>query len=48
MSTHHIGFYEDLTKNIFQFSSNMHLFSLTLVHVNVLLNHFVVIITELF
>ena len=24
MSTHNIGFYEDLTKNIFQLSSDMH------------------------
>ena len=24
MSTHNIGFYEDLTKNIFELSSNMH------------------------
>ena len=27
MSTHNIGFYEDLTKIIFQLSSNMHLIS---------------------
>ena len=27
MSTHNIGFYEDLTKNIFELSSNTHLFS---------------------
>ena len=27
MSTHTIGFYEDLTKIIFQLSSNMHLIS---------------------
>ena len=27
MSTHNIGFYEDLTKIIFQLSSNTHLFS---------------------
>ena len=27
MSTHNIGFYEDLTKIIFQISSNMHLIS---------------------
>ena len=27
MSTHNIGFYEDLTKIIFQLSSNMHLVS---------------------
>ena len=27
MSTHNIGFYEDLTKNIFELSSNMHLIS---------------------
>ena len=30
MSTHYIGFYEDMTKNIFQLSSNMHLLSLLL------------------
>ena len=28
MSTHNIGFYEDLLKNIFQLSSNTHLISL--------------------
>ena len=27
MSTHNIGFYEDLTKIIFELSSNMHLIS---------------------
>ena len=27
MSTHNIGFYEDLTKIIFEISSNTHLFS---------------------
>ena len=27
MGTHNIGFYEDLTKIIFEFSSNMHLIS---------------------
>ena len=27
MSTHIIGFYEDLTKNIFELSSNTHLIS---------------------
>ena len=27
MSTNNIGFYEDLTKNIFQLSSNTHLIS---------------------
>ena len=27
MSTHNIGFYEDLTKIIFELSSNMHLLS---------------------
>ena len=27
MSTHYIGFYEDLIKNIFELSSNMHLIS---------------------
>ena len=27
MSTHNIGFYEDLTKNIFELSSNKHLIS---------------------
>ena len=27
MSTHNLGFYEDLTKNIFELSSNMHLIS---------------------
>ena len=27
MSTHNIGFYEDLTKNIFELSSNTHLTS---------------------
>ena len=27
MSTHNIGFYEDLTKIIFELSSNMHLMS---------------------
>ena len=27
MSTHNIGFKEDLTKNIFELSSNMHLIS---------------------
>ena len=27
MSTHNIGFYEDLTKNIFHLSSNTHLIS---------------------
>ena len=27
MSTHNIGFYEDLTKNIFELSSNRHLIS---------------------
>ena len=27
MSTHNIGFYEDMTKIIFQLSSNMHLIS---------------------
>ena len=27
MSTHNIGFYENLTKIIFEFSSNMHLIS---------------------
>ena len=27
MSTHNIGFYEDLTKNIFELSSNTHLIS---------------------
>ena len=27
MSTHNIGFYEDLTKIIFQLSPNMHLIS---------------------
>ena len=27
MNTHIISFYEDLTKNIFQLSSNMHLIS---------------------
>ena len=27
MSTHNIGVYEDLTKNIFQLSSSMHLIS---------------------
>ena len=27
MSTHNIGFYEDLTKKIFELSSNMHLIS---------------------
>ena len=27
MSTHSIGFYEDLTKNVFQLSSNMNLVS---------------------
>ena len=27
MSTHNIGFYEDLTKIIFQLSSNMHIIS---------------------
>ena len=27
MSTHNIGFYEDLTKIIFEYSSNMHLIS---------------------
>ena len=27
MSTHNIGFFEDLTKVIFQLSSNMHLIS---------------------
>ena len=29
MSTHNIGFYEDLTKIIFEISSNMHLISST-------------------
>ena len=29
MSTHNIGFYEDLTKIIFELSSNMHLISST-------------------
>ena len=34
MSTHNIGFYEDLTKIIFHLSSNMHLISSSgLVHV---------------
>ena len=28
MSTHNIGFYEDLTKNIFELSSNIFLFFL--------------------
>ena len=27
MSTHNIGFYEDLTKIVFELSSNMHLIS---------------------
>ena len=27
MSTHNIGFYEDLTKIIFELSSNMHLYT---------------------
>ena len=27
MSTHNVGFYEDLTKIVFQLSSNMHLSS---------------------
>ena len=27
MSTHNIGFYEDLTKTMFQLSSNMHIIS---------------------
>ena len=27
MNIHNIGFYEDLTKNLFQLSSNMHLIS---------------------
>ena len=35
MSTHNIGFYEDLTKIIFELSSNTHLISST-----VLIEHF--------
>ena len=31
MSTHNIGFYEDLTKIIFELSSNMHLISSALI-----------------
>ena len=33
MSTHNIGFYEDLTKIIFQLSSNKHLISSSKTHV---------------
>ena len=33
MSTHNIGFHEDLTKIIFELSSNMHLISSADLHV---------------
>ena len=32
MSTHNIGFYEDLTKIIFELSSNTHLISSAVLH----------------
>ena len=38
MSTHNIGFYEDLTKIIFELSSNTHLIS----SADSLINHFVI------
>ena len=34
MSTHNIGFYEDLTKIIFELSSNMHLISPAVYHLS--------------
>ena len=34
MSTHNIGFYEDLTKIIFQLSSNTHLISSSAININ--------------
>ena len=36
MSTHNIGFYEDLTKIIFQLSSNSHLISSSVYHKGIL------------
>ena len=35
MSTHNIGFYEDLTKLIFQLSSNTHLISSSLLYLTI-------------
>ena len=37
MSTHNIGFYEDLTKNTFELSSNTHLVSSAELHLFVVL-----------
>ena len=36
MSTHNIGFYEDLTKIIFELSSNTHLISSVAIEYNIL------------
>ena len=39
MSTHNIGFYEDLTKIIFQISSNTHLISSSISHYHTHMGH---------
>ena len=39
MSTHNIGFYEDLTKIIFELSSNMHLISSAVVDTQKCIGH---------
>ena len=42
MSTHNIGFYEDLTKIIFQLSSNMHVISSSVTNLLFLFLHHLV------
>ena len=39
MSTHNIGFYEDLTKIIFELSSNMNLISSAVIRIKILFSN---------